>query len=72
MDACLGNCPLDTPAQETVSLPTYMIMDIIYHFMPTKWKNKMIEQGFNYAESRVKGWTDFFKTRVDKLKLREY
>ena len=36
------------------------IIDIIYHFMPTTWKNKMIEQGFNYADSTIKEMSDFF------------
>ena len=26
------------------------------------WKNKMIEQGFNYADSTIKEMTDFFET----------
>ena len=47
------------------------IMDIIYHTMPTIWKNKMIEQGFNYAVSTVKKKNDFFETRVDNLEPKE-
>ena len=33
----------DTEGQETAPLPSDEIMDIIYHSMPTTWKNKMIE-----------------------------
>ena len=46
-------------------------MDIIYHFMPIMWKNKMIEQGFNYADSLIKEMTDFFETRVENLEPKE-
>ena len=40
----------DTEGQETVPLSADGIMDIIYHSMTTTWKNKMIEQGFSYAD----------------------
>ena len=46
-------------------------MDIIYHSMSTTWKNKMIEQGFNYADSTIKEMTDFFETRVENLEPKE-
>ena len=46
-------------------------MDIIYHSMPTTWKNKMIKQGFNYADSIIKEMTDFFGTRVENLEHKE-
>ena len=46
-------------------------MDIIYHSMPTTWKNKMIEQGFNYAGSTIKDMTDFFETRAESLDPKE-
>ena len=45
--------------------------DIIYHSMPTTWKNKMIEQGFNYADSTIKEMTDLFETRVENLEPKE-
>ena len=37
--------------------------------MPTIWKNKMIEQGFNYTYSTVKEMNDFFETRIENLEL---
>ena len=43
------------------------IIDIIYHSMHVTWKNKMIDQGFNYADSTIKEMTDFFQTRVENL-----
>ena len=46
-------------------------MDIIYHSMPTMWENKMIEEGFNYADSTVKEMTEFFETRVKYLEPKE-
>ena len=46
-------------------------MDIIYHSMPTTWKNKMIEQGFNYADYTVKEMTDFYENRVENLEPKE-
>ena len=52
-------------------LPADEIMDIIYYSMPTTWNNKMIEQGFNYADSTIKEITDFFGTRVDNLDPKE-
>ena len=48
-------------------LPADEMMDIIYHSMPTLWRNKMIEQGFNYADSTVKEMTDLFETRAENL-----
>ena len=38
---------------------------------PPRGKNKMIEQGFCYADSTIKETTDFFKTRVENLELKE-
>ena len=46
-------------------------MDIIYHSTPTTWKNKIIEQGFNYADSTIKELSDFFETGVENLELKE-
>ena len=46
-------------------------MDIIYHSMPTTLTNKMIEQGFNYADSIIKEMTDFFETRVENWEPKE-
>ena len=46
-------------------------MDIIYYSMPTTWKNKMIEHGFNYADSTVKEMTNFFEIRVENFEPKE-
>ena len=46
-------------------------MDIIYHSMPTTLKNKMIEQGFNCADSTIEEMTDFFETREENLEPKE-
>ena len=35
--------------------------------MHTTWKNKMIEKGFNYADSTSKEMTGFFESRVERL-----
>ena len=51
--------PSNTEGQKTAPLPVDEIMDIIYNPMPTTWKNKMIEQGYNYADSTIKKMTDF-------------
>ena len=59
LNAYLEEFPPDTEGQETASLPADEILDIIYHSMPTTWKNKMVEQGFNYADSTIKEMTDF-------------
>ena len=61
----------DTEVQETAPLPADEITDIIYNSMPTTWKCKMIEQGFNYADSTIKEMTDFFDSRVEKLEPKE-
>ena len=58
--------------QETAPLPADEIMDSIYHSMPSKWKNKMIEQGFDYADVTIKEMADFFETRVETLEPKEY
>ena len=57
----------DTEGKETAPLPEDEIMDVIYHSIPPTWKNKMIEQGFNYAESTIKEISHFFGTRVENL-----
>ena len=54
LNAYLEEFPPDTEGKETTPLPTDEIMDIFYHSMPTMRKNKMIEQGFNYADSTIK------------------
>ena len=46
-------------------------MDIIYHSMSTMWKNKVIEQCFNYVDSTIKEMTDLFETRVENLEPKE-
>ena len=61
----------DTEGQETAPLPADEIMDIIYHSMPTTWKNKMIEQGFNYSDSTIKEMTNLFETRVENKEMME-
>ena len=61
----------DTEGQETAHIPADEIMHIIYHSMPTTWKNKIIEQGFNYADSTIKEMSAFFETRVDYLEPKE-
>ena len=50
LNACLEELPPDTEGQETAPLPADKIMDIIYHTIPTTWKNKIIEQGFNNTQ----------------------
>ena len=64
LNAYLEEFPPDTDGQETAPLSADEIMDIIYHSIPTPWKNKMIEQGFNYADLTIKEMSDFFETRV--------
>ena len=71
LNAYLEEFPPDTDGQETAPLPADEIMDIIYHSMPTTWKNKMIEQGFNYYDSTIKEMTDLFETRVEYLEPKE-
>ena len=71
MNAYLEEFLLDTERQENVSLSADEIMDIIYHSMPSTWRNKMIEQGFNYADSTIKEMTDLFETKVENLEPKE-
>ena len=54
-----------------MTLSVDKIMDIIYHSMPNTWKNKMIEQGFIYADFTIKEMTDFFETRGENLESKE-
>ena len=61
----------DTEGQETAPLPADEIINIIYHSMSTTWKNKMTEQGFNYADSTITEMTDFFETCVVNLEPKE-
>ena len=46
-------------------------MDIIYHSMPTTCENKMIEQGFIYADYTITKRTDLFETRVENWETKE-
>ena len=71
LNTYLEEFPPDTDGQETAPLSADEIMDIIYQSMPATWKNKMIEQGFDYADSTVKEMSDFFETRVENLEPRE-
>ena len=63
--------PPDTEGHETAPLPADEIMDIIYHSMTMTWKNKMIEQDFNYSNSTIKEMSDFFETRVENSEPKE-
>ena len=71
MNAYLADFPPDTVGQENAPIPADEIMYIIYHSMPTTWKNKMIEQGFNYADSIIKETNNSFETRVENLDPKE-
>ena len=71
LNACIEEFLPDTEGQETAPLPADKIMDIIYHFIPPMWKNKMIEQGFNYTDSTIKEMSDFFETRIENLEPKE-
>ena len=42
-------------------------MDIIYNSMRTTYKNKMVDQSFNYADSIINKIIDFFETWVENL-----
>ena len=59
-EAYLGGFYLDEPGQETESLLSDDIMDIIYHYT-------MIEQGFNQKNSTIKEMSGFFETREENL-----
>ena len=71
LNTYLEEFPPDTEGQETAPLSADEIIDIIYHSMPNTWKNKMIEQGFNYAYSTIKEMADFYETRVENLEPKE-
>ena len=71
MKCLLRIVPPNTEGQETVPLPADEIMDIIYCSIPIAWKNNMIEQGFNFADSTIKEMTHFFETRVENLGPKE-
>ena len=71
MNAYLAEFPPDSEGQETELLSKNDIIDIIYHSMLTTWKNKIIEQGFNYTYSIAKEMTDFFETRIENLEPRK-
>ena len=71
MTAYIAEFPSDIERQETTSLLAYEITDVIYHSMSSIWKNKMIEQGFNYIDSTIKKRTVFCATRVENLEPKE-
>ena len=47
LNALLEDILLDTERQETAPLLADETIDIIYHFMSTTWKNKVIEKVSN-------------------------
>ena len=67
LNTCLEDFPPDAEGQETAHLPLEEIMDIIYHSMPITWKNRMMEQSFNYTDFTVKKMSDLVNIRVEKL-----
>ena len=67
----LEEFPLGIEGQETTPLPADEIMEVLYHSMPSTWKNKMIGQGFIYANSTAKEMSHFFETRVENLEPKE-
>ena len=71
LNAYLETFSPETEGQNFSPLPADEIMDIIYHSMPTVWKNKIIVQSFNHADSTIKEITDFFETRVGNLEPKE-
>ena len=71
LNAYLEEFPPDIEGQETEPLSADEIININYHSMPTTWKNKKIEQGFNHADSTIKEMTGFYETRVENLELKE-
>ena len=71
LNAHLEEVTPDIEGQETAPPPADEIMGIVYHSMPTTWKNKIIEQGFNYADSTIKEMSDFFETRVENLEPKD-
>ena len=60
----LEEFPHNIPGQENTPLTINKIMDIIDHSVYAQWKNKMIEQGFNYTDSAI-------KARVYNLELKK-
>ena len=71
LNVYLSDFPPAKESQETAPLSADEIMDIIYHSIPTMWKNKMIKQGFNDADCTTKEMNDFFETGVEKLEPKE-
>ena len=35
------------------------------------WRNKMIQQGFNYADSTTEEMTEFFETSIENMEPKE-
>ena len=50
---------------------TEKVNDIIYHFMPSTWKNEVIDQGFNNAVCTIKEMTGFFESREESLEPKQ-
>ena len=71
LNAYLAEFLPDIEGKKSQFLSADEIMDIIYQSMPTTWKNKMIGQGFHYADSTVKEMTNFFEARVKSLEAKE-
>ena len=71
LNANLEEFPPDTEGQETAPFSADEIIDNIYHCMPTTWKNKMTEKGFDCTDSTIKEKTDFFETGVENLESKK-
>ena len=59
--------PLDCPDQLGTSLPGDDIKEILYHAMPKTWKNKLVEQGYNYLDGPIHSMAEFVKTRIENI-----
>ena len=57
----------DCPGQLVTSLPDDDIKEIFYHAMPNTWKNKIVEQGYNFLDGPIHSIVIFFGTRIEKF-----
>ena len=63
----LPHFPPDRPGQQVTSLADDDIKDIMYHTMPNMWKEKKVEQGYDYLDGHINVIAEFFETNIESL-----
>ena len=53
--------------QQVAPLSDNEVKRILYHTMPSSWKKKIVELGYNYLDGYIQITTGFFETRIKNM-----